>query len=1245
MSQIKRAMLVDSINKGRIMELGIKGNVSVSGVNGSGKTTILKVIPLFYGARPSTISAKTGDVLRSFSDFYLPRPSSFVVFEYEKANRLCCMVAYSNSNELGKTGKVVYHLVDAPYDESWFVESTPGKKELVVNSDFRRRLEVKGIFCSQKMGVNQYKSIIQSGLKSRVGTLKDQRILNDLRSRFSIAPSNIELSNIEEITSGVLNRIPSLDSIKEILQTILANKDNIDNSNLSLSIKEEEISKWIDGYSIIKNIKTQEGNIEDLNDCREKTEQSLMALSILKSLCISRHDLVSSENLQAEKAFGEANIGVENNQAALEVTQEEQRQEKNEHQKALDVKENELLSLVNQKELFESKDIPKQKSIASQIETRKEMLAASEATLDELHAGIEDLVVYFEQLKKALEIEKSQSVNQHQKEVGLVSDRSSKLIEASRRERDSKIEILENNQHLRRNKLMTDLTKASERVAHLKGVIQNVINSPEMLSDLKDKQEEINDVQSDLKIENKELQGKHDDFNKSKRDLDTALEDLRLLNGRIESLNLEYGRIQSLYAPEKGSVLAFLRDNEIKDWESTIAKVIDPKLLSNKSLNPQLDDNGSNGIFGITFDLNSIEAPEFSSLDKLNEKLESLNDQKELLNKERDELNLLIKKLTKIKSDSEQAVKHKKHSVSIVESLLESAIAELDELKIRAELELNTIKESLSKELLSSEEIRKSAQVAQQNFEQQGKEERNSINAMLKENLASIEQKTKNNIDILIVAQKTKESEFEQKGLDIETEKEKSIKEKGLDVSHIQQAKATVAKNLQLKNECESAASLIERYDLFMSELWIQNDSLSAEIKKLRFDKNAMEVEYEARITSIQETIDNLKVVRREASYKKSKFSDELRIFNTLKGTLEKYPLPEKAPELTSIHVGTYLQEETDKRINDIEVVHLIALRKYKTISKMFLSFPGTEPNEYYKTAEREADSQKIDCKMELPKWYYIAERLHHFINIEVINQVALLNAATKNNCLDVSNFAASLIDCHRKIGELGRQLTKHAGKIVNDFEFKAINSLEIIVNSKMDKLDYWTNIHAFQKEYNQWIALGDNETPPESLLSQLDVLKPIVKNTGLNVSIKESFSLEISVIDQGDHKVARNDREIGELSSRGLTYLIILLIYTSLMNLLRGNHETNICWAIDELKDLDRSNAKEIVNLLNSNNITMAAAYPDADPDLLEDYENAYEMKPGRILCNYNPDSINKDKDEVDNIISQIQDKESINA
>ncbi|MCP5076621.1 MAG: ATP-binding protein, partial [Psychromonas sp.] len=56
--QLLRIIIIDSFWKKQVNELDLTGHTQLEGTNGAGKTSLMRLLPLFYGMRPSDIVSK-----------------------------------------------------------------------------------------------------------------------------------------------------------------------------------------------------------------------------------------------------------------------------------------------------------------------------------------------------------------------------------------------------------------------------------------------------------------------------------------------------------------------------------------------------------------------------------------------------------------------------------------------------------------------------------------------------------------------------------------------------------------------------------------------------------------------------------------------------------------------------------------------------------------------------------------------------------------------------------------------------------------------------------------------------------------------------------------------------------------------------------------------------------------------------------------------------------------------------------
>jgi hypothetical protein len=91
--QLRRMVLINAgtnmhVPSGRIAAIDPRGGAAVLGDNGVGKTTTLRILPLFFGHLPSQI-VSTGQGQEPMVRFVLPTDFSAIAFEYQRGSAYC----------------------------------------------------------------------------------------------------------------------------------------------------------------------------------------------------------------------------------------------------------------------------------------------------------------------------------------------------------------------------------------------------------------------------------------------------------------------------------------------------------------------------------------------------------------------------------------------------------------------------------------------------------------------------------------------------------------------------------------------------------------------------------------------------------------------------------------------------------------------------------------------------------------------------------------------------------------------------------------------------------------------------------------------------------------------------------------------------------------------------------------------------------------------------------------------------
>ncbi|BBI48581.1 hypothetical protein HORIV_10020 [Vreelandella olivaria] len=80
MAHLLRIVMIHGHLEG-VVELSVDGHTNICGTNASGKTTLQRLVPVFYGELPNKVVPKTR---MKFDAFYLPHRNSYLVYEYRR---------------------------------------------------------------------------------------------------------------------------------------------------------------------------------------------------------------------------------------------------------------------------------------------------------------------------------------------------------------------------------------------------------------------------------------------------------------------------------------------------------------------------------------------------------------------------------------------------------------------------------------------------------------------------------------------------------------------------------------------------------------------------------------------------------------------------------------------------------------------------------------------------------------------------------------------------------------------------------------------------------------------------------------------------------------------------------------------------------------------------------------------------------------------------------------------------------
>src|SRR5690606_36253885 len=156
MPSLNRLILINTHLSG-VVELVVDDHTNICGTNASGKTTLQRLVPVFYGEYPSRVVPATRD---SFERWYLPTEQSFIVYEYRRMDDQLCQVVLAAASD-GKG--VTYRLVHKVFDLDDYIKSRQGDAiTCLTMAELGRQLKQAGVPITPLLNTRQFRAIIQN---------------------------------------------------------------------------------------------------------------------------------------------------------------------------------------------------------------------------------------------------------------------------------------------------------------------------------------------------------------------------------------------------------------------------------------------------------------------------------------------------------------------------------------------------------------------------------------------------------------------------------------------------------------------------------------------------------------------------------------------------------------------------------------------------------------------------------------------------------------------------------------------------------------------------------------------------------------------------------------------------------------------------------------------------------------------------------------------------------------------------
>ncbi len=1183
--RLTRLILIDSYARGKTVEIDLAGHTALTGENASGKTTLLRLFPLFFGEAPSRVIQSDENNLK-FARHYLPHTSSYVVFEYARRGQRVLSVIHAD----GQSDGVSYRFINRPFSPELFRDMNG----LIQCQDLSRHLTKIGADCTKPLSLSLYRQILQN---------EAGREYRQLATMYAFTGSGGRLKHIERIITSILQRATTFFDLKRmIVSSIQENTDAF-----SMRTSKRELTHWIGEYEAHNAVMNKAPIMDELELLDQQRRQAVDEFSVLHARFQLMHDHYQDQVIAGEAE--EQRLGNLRTQLVFDfntrsltlqtaVTAE---------QAKLDSATSTLSALDRRKQQLDEDKAEERAQAVDGLPEMETRLKLQRTRLQELEDSSKSVVEVFDKMDAAARKDADDDTRQLEtRKSGLVQDFSNRQAAVYSRHTENQRQVSDRHR--------TELAGLNANVAifgaeeaKLGVEARNPQPDPEAQQayDL-----EFAAVQEAMRRIDELREGLEPLERKLSRAQQQVVDEEAMMNGSQQSLEKAEGELQDVIdAGNAGeeTLLGYLRANK-PDWAQDIGRLVSEKTLLRSDLAPVL--TGGSDLFGVSIDLERLDATrlaseesiqlEISRLRQLVEKRQKqydedkakLNDaarQRQLAKDARDAQQTLLNQAVATKTGADQRLSTARTRLHASKDAARRAAA--------AALEACRTKLSAARTSLADTEKRHASELREQ--EQSNANELGGLRQAHEQDVRSIDEAIQG------TAARLKERLTE-----IATQRNEALKANGVDVSVLDPIRADIQQIEQRIEQANQDRRYVAEYRDWLAVSWAQRPQhvetqATAKAAKQQFEEAHRELvrERDARLKEhdriakeVTDGIDKSEKLRREAYGQMG---------NLASWPKDKATFDAGFDDRVALELLTARRRELQRDYAELlQRIH----EGVDDIRKQMMSTPGSGPERYHATAQ-----QRIGYPPPGQEYLWI-EGLRGWYQHEHAQNKATLIQLGKTFAQNISAFWSGLGNFKKQVGNFASDLKSHLhqGQV-----FANIADVSVIITTDVDKQNYWQAIEALHFEYDSWHTQGDALPPASFISAAREVAMVLSDDKGLVADPVDLINLQVTANIDGDgSKVAKNEASLARMSSNGLSYIILVVILIGFINRIRRKERVAVPFVVDELKDLSVGNATALLNLLARNNITMVSAFPDVDPDLAPLFTKNYKILPGRTLA-----------------------------
>jgi hypothetical protein len=1147
MNMLKRVIL---INSGGYSELEVPcdGHVQVVGMNGHGKTTLLRAILFFYVGNNDNASYGIHTTQRDFTSHYLGGSPSYLIYEVERsggASPFHIAVARPSS-------RVQFLFVDDAYDEALYIDPSRVVRSFeTVLSELDSRLV-------QHETLSSYDSFRET-------------IYGVRKSPFSVFRANPRASQqveiLPRIISGIftVNRMDANRLKRALCCGLLESPESlrIDLRQLRNNLSDfQRINRAVKTY--LSNQRTAETILEWADKYEDNSEQLEREVRDF----VARAKAIPEKESELQHLLAEA----EENVAKLKS---ENQEKQDDHRKKLDGLKEELAELKVKiaggeklQQVYQEKCIDEKVAALESLPALRQKHAEAEARYLALTKQYDSESKRRDELLDGLKRAKESAVADLQIQKSECQEQRHKELDDLHHKFQRRRQEIHENEQKRSAALSPRRMKLNAEEANLTGAWKQFHEKrePETLRRKRMEQEQLeanlakwekqrDTILTDAKMAQLRHESSVKGLEREREKLDESLaQEKKILDDERERLRM------ALDSMEK-SIAGLIRQSK-PQWLPDAARTLSEKFLFHDadSLEAVIRPNADSPLLGLKLNPKRLEDLEPVEIDpavlqtQLAENRSARDAYAERAERQRSEIdvkrhNLDGERVRQVesweveKSNLDKSIRNGQNARVDVSNTITNLVNQWEGERTEGKERLQIREEELKKLRRELEDavnqIRRETNERGQQAQEDEDKERSIINERTNERLNEIAERIKR-----------QEKHYKDQAISIETEFLKELENKGANPDILKRTSEEVQIALGSVKEVEGYKSVVERYLDYKRDHIEPLPSWKSRRQVLNEAVDGAEMEWNEQVQSFRQ-------LEREGNERISKYNGSLDAISRDKTEMENFRKDLIYVDYLGLFSDDSFEPSGDYQPDSLRGLEQSARRTHTWREKIdiegdkftrgFLNkfeFPGGEENDLGFAPIPDGF-----------KWTIFAgDRLRSFVRLKKIERFRTLQA---------KQFDTIISQIVREVSRLEdalRQVKATARKVQNDLAedkfIDVLDSIELRVQdepselwNQLKRMERFQNLN-FGSEFDLFQAQADDSSVKEAIQAFEKLVTQLDRERKDALELEDSFEFTIRVIENGhDHGFRASLDHIG---STGTDYLVKMLIYLSLIDLIR---------------------------------------------------------------------------------------------